>query len=119
MQDSPPARAILAEVAAALRSGIAPGFQQAVSANALDLVLRETDLAAEGHAAERLRLVALLGREGELAELNGALARAIREGTLAADRDDLAAHLIRTTIEKIVIDQPRYPAFRQLIGDVA
>ena len=112
MQDRPDARTLLAEVQAALKAGIAPGFQQARAANAVALALRETGLAPATHDAEHARLVALLGREGDLAVLNRMLAHGIRDGSIDCGQAGLSDHLIRTTIEKLAVDQPNYPAFR-------
>lgn len=112
MQDKPDARTILAEVQAALKAGIPPGFQQSVAANAVALALRETALAPAAHEAERARLAALLGRDGALAELNRLLAHGIRDGSVDCGRAELTGHLIRTTIEKLAVDQPNYPAYR-------
>jgi len=115
MLDAPKGMDILREVQAALKAGIAPGFQQAVAANAVALALREAELAADAQSAELARLESLLGRAGNLAELNRALAEGIRSGALAGPA--LTGHLIRTTIEKMQVDQPNYPAFRVWQGE--
>lgn len=112
MQDKPDAPMILAEVQAALKAGIPPGFQQAVAANAVALALREGDHAGDAEVAEHARLVLLLGRVGPLDALNRTLAHTIRDGACDCTDADLAGHLIRTTIEKMTVDQPNYPAFR-------
>ena len=112
MQDKPDAPMLLAEVQTELKTGIAPGFQQAVAANAIALALREQDKAAAGHAAEHARLVELLGHDGSLDALNRLLATRIREGAMDRTDSTLTRHLILTTIEKMIVDQPRYPAFR-------
>jgi len=112
MQDRPEARTILAEVQGALKAGIAPGFQQAVAAKAVAMALREAELAEAGHAAEHARLAVLLGRGGGLAELNRALAEGLRNGTIDPRHDDVVRHLVATTIAKLAVDQPHYPAFR-------
>ncbi len=114
MLDAPDGKAILQEVQAALKAGIAPGFQQAVAANALALVLREEDLGLAAAEAESARLAVLLGHEGTLAEMNQALCDGIDNGTLEGPQ--LEANLIRSTIEKMEIDQPAYPAFKAYRG---
>lgn len=111
MQDSPDADAILAEVEAALKAGIAPGLQQRMAANAVALARRELAEAPGFAAAERERLVALLGRDGEAAILNTLLADAIRARRIGGDTPGLIGHLWLTTIEKMRVDQPAYPAF--------
>lgn len=112
MQDKPDAPTILAEVQAALKAGINPGFQQAVAANAVALALRENEHTPEAEVAEHARLAVLLGRVGSLQGLNRVLAETIRDGSRDCTDPDLAGHLIRTTIEKMIVDQPNYPAFR-------
>ena len=44
--------------------------------------------------------------------LNAALASAIRDGSIALDAPELIEHLILTTVAKLEIDQPAYPAFK-------
>ena len=58
------------------------------------------------------RLVELLGHDGSLDALNRLLATRIREGAMDRTDSTLTRHLILTTIEKMIVDQPRYPAFR-------
>ncbi|MFV0643332.1 MAG: DUF6285 domain-containing protein [Sphingomonadaceae bacterium] len=112
MQDKPSARIILGEVQAALRAGIAPGFQQVVASNAIALALREDELAASGHAAEQMRLAAILGHDVGLEQGNRTLSEGLRDGSIDAGRTDVTTHLVATTIEKMRVDQPNYPAFR-------
>lgn len=113
MQDAPGPDSLLAAVAAFLREEAAPSlppheaYQAKVAANAVDLVRRQ--LAAAGQAKEeRARLVALLGREGSLEDLTRALAEEIGAGRMDLSTPGLAAHLTRTTNEKIAVDQPRF-----------
>ena len=54
------------------------------------------------------RLKNLLGRDGDLAELNAALCRAIRAGEIDGQREALLAHLRRTAEDKIALANPRY-----------
>ena len=112
MLDNPPAALLVAEARKALEEGLTPGFPQKVAANALGIAGRELKLGPELAAYEMKRLAALGFREGDLGSRNAALALAIREGT-ALDEAALADHLIRTTIAKLMVDQPGYPAFRQ------
>ncbi|MEX6724273.1 DUF6285 domain-containing protein [Parapedomonas caeni] len=117
MQDDPEARLILVEVRDALYAGVPAGFQQRVAGNAVALALREDTLAAGFAAGEATRLRALLGRDAPLAALNQALAAGLRDGSVAADDPIVQHHLIRTTVEKMRVDQPQYPAFRQWWAD--
>ena len=115
MLDHPSADLILEQVGGALRDGIPAGFQQRVAANAVDLVRRERQLAAGFEDHERRRLAALLGQDGTLETLNQALSRQIASGGETIEQDALVRHLIATTIEKMQVDQPNYPAFRAVM----
>lgn len=114
MFDRPSATAIVAEVEAALKTGIKAGFEQLVAANALGIARRELELGPELAAAEQQRLATLLnaGTGTDLATLRQLLSEAIRAGRLAVDDPALADHLARSAIAKMTIDQPRYAAFR-------
>ncbi|WP_405239923.1 DUF6285 domain-containing protein [Lentisalinibacter orientalis] len=88
------------------------GFHALVAANVVDIARRELELAPAAEAAEAGRLRALLGRDGEPAELNRALCDAIREGHIAIDDARLLEHLERTTLDRLAIDQPAYSGAR-------
>jgi hypothetical protein len=112
MFDKPAPPLLIAEARRTLEAGVAPGFPQKVVANALGIAQRELDKGPALAEEERRRLVGLLGLDGDLPALNAALAAAIREGAIALDAPALVDHLIRTTVAKLAIDQPAYPAFR-------
>ena len=92
MADNPPPELLIAEVRAALGSGLAPGFAQKVAANALGIAQRELENGPAVTAGEAARLSAAI-RAGEVDEA-------------------LVGHLIRITLAKLAIDQPTYPAYR-------
>lgn len=115
MLDHPSADLILEQVAGALRDGVPEGFQQRVAANAVDLARREFVLAEGFHDRERQRLTALLGQDGSVETLNESLSRRIVSGGAGLDPDALVRHLIATSIEKMQVDQPNYPAFRAVM----
>jgi hypothetical protein len=110
--DRPSPSLLIAEARRALDAGVASGFPQKVVANALGIAQRELEMGPSLADAERERLTALLGAEDDLATLNARLSAAIRDGTFAADDPALLDHLIKTTVAKLEIDQPAYPAFR-------
>lgn len=112
MLDNPPAAMLIAAVRSALEEGIASGFPQMVAANALGIALRELELGPDLAVEEMERLAELGFGEGRLAARNAALADALRAQD-ALDEDTLVAHLIHTSIAKLTVDQPGYPAFRQ------
>ncbi len=91
------------------------GFHARVAGNVLSMVERELALASEAGASERIRLRALLGREGTLEELNWELCRRIADGSLGLDNPDLVDHLRRTTLDKVAVDQPNYAGYRRAL----
>jgi hypothetical protein len=122
MQDQPKPDELVALAADFLRTEILPvtegatGFQLRVAINALELVVRQLRLAAEMDAAERARLVALLGRDDTLEELNRALCQQIAQGAMRLETLGLAEHLWATTIEKLAVDQPNYASYEREIA---
>ena len=114
MLDQPSAELILDEVYSALKSGIPLGFQQHVCANAVALAKREYSMQKECRLAEIDRLIALTGKTADLSSLNHLLTKRIQAASTDVTNRELVAHLILTCIEKLEIDQPHYPAFRQL-----
>ena len=115
MLDDPPARLIEDEVRAARAAGPLSGFAERVALNAEGIAARERAMGGEIADNESLRLRALVGHDGELATLNAALARQIRDGQDAGG--DLVGHLVLTTIDKLRVDQPTYPGFAGLLTD--
>jgi Domain of unknown function (DUF6285) len=83
-------------------------FLARVSANAIDIVLRELSLGPDAVAWETRRLSELLGATGELQELREKLAVAIRFGEIDAGRPDLQACLRNSVFAQVLIDQPNY-----------
>lgn len=121
MQDHPSAAAILTHAIAHLREKTLPTlegraqFEMRVTIAALQLVERSLELAPASDAAERVRLTALLGEEGDLDTLNRRLCEAIRTGAMTLSTPGLAAHLRATALEKLAVDQPSYAAYRRAL----
>lgn len=111
MQDSPAPEALIAEVRALLEIGASRGFEQRVAANALGIALRDLTSGRSAADHEHQRLQRLFGEAGDLSALNARLAGAIRLGAIDSADPPLLDHLIRTTLEKIAVDQPTYPAY--------
>jgi hypothetical protein len=88
-------------------------FHARVAANALGIVARQLQMGETANEEERLRLVALLGREGTLEDLNRALCKKIRDGAIGLETPGLAGHLTKTARDKVAIDQPNYSGLRQ------
>jgi hypothetical protein len=83
-------------------------FQLRVTVNVLAQVRRELALGAPQADAERARLVALLGRDGERNELNRELAARIRAGGIALDDPALLEHLRLSLVEALRINNPKW-----------
>ena len=116
-QDRPTSSELLTAIADFLREEATPaldrtdprlGFQMRVAVNSLAILEREGRLGPAADAREHARLVALLGQDGTLEELNRMLVRQIRTG--ARDERDAAlmAHLDATTADKIAIANPKW-----------
>jgi hypothetical protein len=121
MLDEPKPEEILAAVARFLREAVAPAtsghvsFNVRVAANALEMSHRQLlDASAED---ERARLTALLGHDGDLAELNAELCRRIAEGEITLQTPGLADHLWAVTLAKLAVDQPTYWGYRAALDE--
>lgn len=121
MQDPPHSEDLLEQVAAFLRTEVLPqlsgalAFHVRVAANAVDLARREVQLAPASDAAERARLTALLGMDGDLATLNAALCDRIRAREIDLATPGLVDHLRRSMLAKLAVDQPNYSAYRRAL----
>jgi hypothetical protein len=122
MQDQPTPPEVLAAVAAFLRIVVAAetkgatSFQARVAANALEMMRRQLELAPAAEVDERERLTALLGREGGLFELNSELSRRLEAGEVDLSTPGVRAHLWKTTMAKLAVDQPTYAAYQAELG---
>jgi Domain of unknown function (DUF6285) len=118
MMDQPSIRELVEAVREFLEKRAMPelkghtAFHARVAANALGIVSRQLERGPAAAEEEHARLVTLLGEEGSLEDLNRALCRRIREGTVALDAAGLQQHLERTTLDKVAIDQPNYSGLK-------
>lgn len=118
-QNKPTAAQLIGAVKAFLEHEIKPelrghkAFNLMVALKSLDIVQRELELGPAFAAAERGRLVAILGHDGSLADLNAEFARRLRDRELGIDDPGVAQHLRATTLEKLAIDQPQYSGYAQ------
>jgi hypothetical protein len=83
-------------------------FQLRVTVNVLAQVRRELVLAPGQADAERARLEALLGHAGERDELSRELAARIRSGDSSLEDPALLAHLRRSLVEALRINNPKW-----------
>jgi hypothetical protein len=116
-QDRPTTSELLSAIADFLREEATPaldraeprlGFQMRVAVNSLAILERESRLAPAADTREHARLVALLGRDGTLADLTRELARQLRAGERDERDAALMAHLEATTADKIAIANPKW-----------
>ena len=123
MQDPPFPPEILAAVARFLKEEVAPAaserlsFQARVAANALEMMRRQLELAPAQEAAERQRLAALLGADGDLKTLTAELSRRLSSGEADLTTLGVADHLWTTALEKMAVDQPSYAAYRASLAE--
>jgi hypothetical protein len=122
MQDDPTPIELTKAVADFLRNDITPvvsghnAFKLRVAINMLDLVARQLTLAEGSDAAERASLKKLLGIDGDLIDLNRALAEQIAKGEVDLATPGLSEHLWRTTLAKLAVDQPNYASYKRELG---
>jgi aminoglycoside phosphotransferase (APT) family kinase protein len=83
-------------------------FLSRVSANALDIVLRELSLGPDARAWEVQGLSALMKTTGPLHELREKLCVAMRGGDIDLKRSDLHSYLRDSVFARVMIDQPGY-----------
>jgi hypothetical protein len=125
MQDRPHPEVLVAATADFLKREILPltegagSFQLRVALNALDLVTRQLNLADKSDTTEVQRLEMLLGRQGSLEDLNGALCDLIASGEFTLATPGLKDHLWATTIAKLAVDQPNYASYRRTLEEEA
>jgi hypothetical protein len=119
--DEPKPEEILAAVARFLRETAAPAtsghvsFNVRVAANALEMSRRQLlDATAND---ERARLATMLGRDGDLADLNAELCRRIAEGEISLQTPGLSDHLWAVTLAKLAVDQPTYWGYRAALEE--
>jgi hypothetical protein len=123
MQDEPTPVELTKAVADFLRNDIIPAitghnaFKLRVAVNALELVTRQLTLEEGSDAAEAARLRELLGMQGSLIELNGALSEKIAKGEIDLQTPGLANHLWQTTMDKLAVDQPNYASYRREVDE--
>jgi hypothetical protein len=83
-------------------------FQTRVTVNVLNTVRRELELRGAQAKAERERLVAMLGHDGDVETLSRELAERIRAGTIAIDDPALRAHVRQSLADALTINNPKW-----------
>jgi hypothetical protein len=83
-------------------------FQTRVTVNVLNTVRRELELRGAQAEAERSRLAAILGHEGDVETLSIELAERIRAGAIAIDDPALRAHVRQSLADALAINNPKW-----------
>ncbi len=122
MQDRPLANDLLAAVRRFLTDTAMPqlqghaAFSARVAGNVLDILAREMALAPGFQKAETRRLRELLDiapdTHVDLLELNQQLCAKIASGEMNLTSPGLRDHLIKVSMGKLAIDQPRYQGYK-------
>ena len=122
MQDRPLANDLLAAVRRFLTDTAMPqlqghaAFSARVAGNVLDILAREMALAPGFQKAETRRLRELLDiapdTNVDLLELNQQLCAKIASGEMSLTSPGLRDHLIKVSMGKLAIDQPRYQGYK-------
>jgi type IV secretory pathway VirB4 component len=82
-----------------------------VASNLLTILKRELELGPEAASRAQVRLEDLLQQQASLDELNSELSERICKRELKSGDSDLLAHLRKTTLDRLSIDNPRYSAY--------
>jgi hypothetical protein len=110
----PSASVLLTAAVKYLEEELLPGltgynrFKTRVTANVLNIILRELELRNTQSAAERIRLCALVGRDGDTEILSGELSESIRQGAIDLNEADLRAHLRQSLADALAINNPKW-----------
>jgi hypothetical protein len=83
-------------------------FKTRVTVNVLNTVRRELELREAQTSAERKRLVAILGHEGDVESLSRELADKIRAGTTSIDDRAVHDHARQSLADALAINNPKW-----------
>ena len=115
MPESIPKAAVLLEAAVKyLETELMPTlagyhrFQTRVTVNVLNTLRRELELRGAQAAAERSRLVAMLGHDGDVETLSIELAERIRAGAISIDDPALRAHVRQSLADALAFNNPKW-----------
>ncbi len=115
MPESIPKAAVLLEAAVKyLETELMPTlagyhrFQTRVTVNVLNTVRRELELRGAQADAERSRLIAMLGHDGDVEALSVELAERIRAGGISIDDPALRAHVRQSLADALAINNPKW-----------
>ncbi len=120
MHDQPSVLELLKAVKSFIDDSAAPqlkghaAFHARVASNALATAMRDLEQRPSAETSEREGLSALLGpsEADTLEALNRTLSEKIKLGEMTVQTPGLLAHLKRTAMAQVEIDQPRYSGLK-------
>jgi hypothetical protein len=83
-------------------------FQTRVTVNVLNTVRRELELRGAQADAERGRLVAMLGHDGDVETLSIELAERVRTGAISIEDPALRTHVRQSLADALAINNPKW-----------
>ena len=83
-------------------------FKTRVTVNVLNTIRREFELRGTHAAAERTRLAAILGHDGEVDALSMELSERIRSGAIDLNDPALRGHLRQSVADALAINNPKW-----------
>jgi hypothetical protein len=83
-------------------------FQTRVTVTVLNTLRRELELRGSQADAERARLVAMLGHDGDVEALSIELAERIRAGAISIDDPALRTHVRQSLADALAINNPKW-----------
>lgn len=83
-------------------------FKTRVTVNVLNTIRRELELRGTQAEAERGRLAAILGHDGEVEALSAELSERIRSGAIDLNDPALRAHLRQSVADALAINNPKW-----------
>ena len=83
-------------------------FKTRVTINVLNTIRREMELRGAQAEAERVRLVTILGHDGEVDALSLELSDRIRSGAIDLNDPALRAHLRQSVADALAINNPKW-----------
>jgi hypothetical protein len=83
-------------------------FKTRVTANVLTTIRRELELLDAQAISEHVRLVAILGHDGDVETLSRELSERIRAGGISIDDPALRAHVRQSLADALTISNPKW-----------
>jgi hypothetical protein len=85
-------------------------FNTRVTINVLNTIRRELEMLGAQQAAEGARLAAILGHDGNVAEMSRELCDLIRAGRIDLNDPALRAHVRQSLADALAINNPKWTA---------